>query len=156
VAIHPYLHDRNTYIGNSDIPEDFISTNELPLLTGVLALGFPLNLGTLNGKISPVATECETSSWLTSIPGEDPGLEFILLDKALAQGYSGAPIFVLPKIIDVPGLRAGGGVPYVVGICHSELSDIAGGKHSCIIPISYLLEIFEQPDFLQYESQSSK
>jgi hypothetical protein len=151
IAIHPYAYPRDQRFGNLDYPESFISTNELPLLTPVVALGFPLNLGTYGSRISPVVTACETSSWQTLIPGERPDLLFMLLDKALAQGYSGCPIFTRQKIVDVPGFHAGGPM-YLVGICHSELSDVAGGKHSTIVPISCLVDIFKQPDFLQYEA----
>jgi S1-C subfamily serine protease len=153
IAIHPYFRPTALHVGNSDLFEELISTNPLPLLSPVLALGFPLNLGTIGPKISPIATSCETSSGETTIPGEDPALAFILLDKALAQGYSGAPIFTETKGIDLPGFKAGGGQFYLIGICHSELGDAFGAKHATVVPISRLLEIFQQDDFRKYEAQ---
>lgn len=153
IAIHPYAHRTDQYLENSCLAEEqFVSTNELPLLTPVIALGFPLSLGTFGAKISPVATASETSSWQTVVPGEKENQTFILLDKALAQGYSGAPIFTRPQELNLSGLHAGGGPYMLIGICHSELSDVAGGKHSTIVPISCLVELFNQPDFLQYEA----
>jgi hypothetical protein len=156
VAVHPCLGYDNRLIANLSLAEDFISTNAVPLLTPVVALGFPLQLGTLNNKISPIATECQTSSWTTTVPNEKPALQFILLDKALAQGYSGAPIITREKILDVPGFHAGGGPVFLLGICRSQIGDVLGGKHAVIIPSSYILEVFQQPDFLEYEHRLPK
>jgi S1-C subfamily serine protease len=156
VAVHPCISFNNQFIANLNLAEDFISTNAVPLLTPIVALGFPLQLGTFNNKISPIATECKTSSWATTVPNENPNLEFILLDKALAQGYSGAPIITRENIIDVPGFHAGGGPVFIIGICRSELGDILGGKHAVIIPSSYILEVFQQPKFLEYENNLPK
>ena len=151
IALHPYAHSATADFGNKDIPDTFLSTNQLPLLTPVVAIGFPLNLGTMGPKLTPIATACETSCWTTTLPGERPELEFLLLDKALAQGYSGAPILTRQQVLDVPGFHAGGGPVLVIGICHSELFDAFGGKHAAIVPVSYLTELFQQPEFLQYE-----
>jgi hypothetical protein len=149
VAVHPYWRPDGMTIANSDLAEHMISTNQFDLLSPVCALGFPVNLGTTDHKISPIATECKISSWVTTVPNI-PGLNFIVLDKALAQGYSGAPIFTFEPL----GQNGSPVIGSVIGIYVAQTGDVLGGKHSIIVPSSYLLEIFQQPDFLAYEEKS--
>lgn len=110
-----------------------------------------MQLGTTGGKITLIATECKTSSWLTAVPTEDPSLEFLLLDKALAQGYSGAPIFSYSPGFSGPSAFLPGKPPVLVGLYRAQRADAAVGKHSIVVPASYLLEVFQQPEFLEFE-----
>lgn len=131
------------------VPKD----ETIELLTQVVVVGFPFSLGT-SDILSPIAKTTEIASWRTTIldPKVPPDVEFILLDDALAGGYSGAPVFVSP------GFQMIGGEPYVVkvprliGIQSLVISDQTGGKISCVVPISYLAEIYDSNEFKEYES----
>ncbi len=80
--------------------------------------------------MSPFAKQLQISSWITTIndPSVRPDMKFILLDQALAQGYSGSPVFaerptgtlVLGESYRPPVL--------LIGIMSGAMSDQTGGK----------------------------
>lgn len=65
-------------------------------------LGFPLGLG-LQGKFSPISKESKAASGLVSFPRADTKVDndFFLLDSPSIGGFSGAPVFILPKAYTV-------------------------------------------------------
>ncbi len=151
VALHLYRWPDEMHIANVDFNYQLLRTNTLGLLSPVCSLGFPFGFG-LGPKVSPIATECKIASWLTHVPEQNPELGFILLDKALAQGYSGAPIYTLPEpfkggaLVVTPGFQ-----PEIIGLLSGQQIDMGGGKVSLIVPASYILEIFQSPEFIEFE-----
>jgi hypothetical protein len=153
IAVHPFEFTEPSK--HSVISDDLFIKKDIniELLTKVCILWFPLNLG-VKELLSPVAKKTEIASWRTTISDNivRTDLEFILLDDDLAQGYSGAPVFISPE----PQMRGntftvGSIQPYLIGIQSMTISDKTGGKISLIIPISYLVEIFDSAEFKQYE-----
>jgi hypothetical protein len=154
LAVHPYLAFGGTSSSLEDLAESLVKTNELGLLTPVCAVGFPLGLG-VQPAISPIAVQCNIASALIELPdpqfNKAPGLRYILLDQALAQGYSGAPVLTLPSAIGPDGaLQAGLYRPVLVGVNSAQKSDLLGGKHSVVVPGRYLLEMFSSQDFIHF------
>lgn len=156
ISIHPMAYqDRFDLlaIGEDLFPKKDI---EITLLTPAYVLGFPMGLG-VKEKLSPIAKGTQIASRLTSIdfPGISPDLQFILLDQALAQGYSGAPVFYAEDIqsgVMIGGQRMKGGEKlHFVGILSASVSDKTGGKISLVIPISYIWDILESSEFRKYE-----
>ena len=94
ISVHPIAYNNNFDI--MAINETLYQKQgvEITLLNSSYIVGCPLGLGALE-KLSPVAKEAKIASKLTSIdkPRISPDLHFILLDQALSQGYSGAPVF---------------------------------------------------------------
>jgi len=141
ISIHPMAYqDRFELlaIGEDLFPKKDI---EISLLTPAYALGFPMGLG-VKEKLSPIAKGTQIASRLTSIdsPGISPDLQFILLDQALAQGYSGAPVFYTEDILSGVTIGTqhmkGGEKLHLVGILSGAFSDKTGGKISLVIPFT--------------------
>jgi hypothetical protein len=158
MAVHP--------IGYTDKPKhiSFPSLNipgedpEIPLLSTVWVMGFPLGLGT-SEPLSPIAKKAQIASKIIYLdsPDIDPNLKFIMLDEALAQGYSGAPVIWIEDVLSSAKvgqqhLKAGERI-HLIGIASMTFPDKTGGKISAIVPISYLMEIFHSSDFNAYEKQ---
>ena len=116
------------------------------ILDSVYAIGFPLALG-VGETLSPIAKECRIASLKQELSGPtENGMaisgSFILLDQALAQGYSGSPIYACPA----PNTLC------LLGLMSSVTSDATGGKVSLVVPIDYVIEILKSPQFLAYET----
>lgn len=159
ISIHPIVYPTQKldalHFNTNDISRNDI---KIELLTDVIILGFPLGLG-VHESISPIAKKTQIASNITTIdlPEISPSLKFYLLDQALAQGYSGSPVFCLESIpsgvfVGDRPISAGEKVT-LIGILSAGLSDATGGKISVVVPISYLWEILDSPVFLKYESQ---
>ena len=89
-----------------------------------------------------------------------PGVFQFFLDQALAQGYSGAPVFYVDEELSTAQLakrqnRIEGGL-HLLGVQSSDISDTTGGKLSIVVPIRYLWEILESEDFIRYEKMLPK
>lgn len=158
ISIHPMAYSNNFDI--MSIHESLYQKQgiEITLLNSSYIVGFPLGLGALE-KLSPVAKEAKIASKLTSIdrPRISPDLHFILLDQALSQGYSGAPVFYVEDIMSGVSIgnqpMKGGEKLHLLGLQSMALSDETGGKISLVVPISYIWDIFESQKFLTYEKQ---
>lgn len=161
ISIHPLCYSATL----DQLPIDeslFPKQNEdIPLLTPAYILGFPLGQG-VQENLSPLAKKTQIASRITSvdIPIISPELQFILLDQALAQGYSGAPVFYFEEVMSnllIAGQRMKRGEKlHFVGILSMGLSDKTGGKISLVVPISYLWDILESEDFRKYEKNLKK
>lgn len=153
VAIHPFGFTEKSK--HSLIAKDlFFNKDEpIPIGTDIYILGFPLHLG-VTSVLSPLSKKAETASSLTSISNSElsPNLLFILLDQDLAQGYSGAPVFISPELGFV-GQSIVSRKPKLIGIQSSTMSDQTGGKISLVVPAFYLTEIFESDLFKKFEEQ---
>jgi len=108
--------------------------------------------------MSPIAVQCNIASTLIELPepqfNKAPGLRYILLDQALAQGYSGAPVLTLPSATGLEGsLRIGGYHPRIVGVNSAQKSDQLGGKHTVVVPGKYLLEMFDSKEFIDFHQR---
>ncbi len=160
IAAHPIGYPKGVTIDllaikSSDCPK---IDKKIALLSSVYVLGFPLGIGAQNA-ISPVAKKTHVASNVTSLsdPKIDPTLKWLLLDEALAQGYSGAPVFCIEEIhskakVGTWPLKAGEKI-HLIGIQSLALKDATGGKLSSIVPISYLWDILQSRDFLEYEKK---
>ena len=156
ISVHPMAY--NSSFDIKSISQDLYPKQamEVTLLKSAYIVGFPLGLGVLD-KLSPVAKEAKVASKLTSIdnPSIPSDLHFILLDQALSQGYSGAPVFYIEDIMSTISIgnqfvKSGERLQFL-GLQSSALSDKTGGKISLVVPISYIWDIFESQDFLAYE-----
>lgn len=155
MAIHPFIFTEkpeHKYVQKSLFwTEDEV----IPLGTKVCVLGFPLNLG-VKDILSPILKKAEIASWKITVedPYLDPNLKFILLDEDLAQGYSGAPVFISPEPQMSDKTLMDFGIQLkLLGIMSMTISDQTGGKMSLVVPISYLNEIFTSNDFNEYEKR---
>jgi S1-C subfamily serine protease len=155
ISIHPMFYP--FMVDAAAIPEEFYPRVEpdVKLLSPAYVVGFPLGLGLLD-KLSPVAKEAKIASRLTSIadPNIPNDLHFYLLDQALSQGYSGAPVFYVEDIMSGVSIgnqrMKGGEILHLLGVQSSALSDQTGGKISIVVPISYIRDILESTDFQAY------
>ncbi|MBU0477454.1 serine protease [bacterium] len=158
ISVHPVAYNNSFDI--LAISEDLYpkQATEIILLNSAYIVGFPLGLGVLE-KLSPVAKEAKVASKLTSIdnPSISPDLHFILLDQALSQGYSGAPVFYIEDIMSGISIgnqqMKGGEKLHLLGLQSSALSDKTGGKFSLVVPISYIWDILESQEFRTYENK---
>lgn len=158
ISIHPLFFPKTTdqlHITDKFFPK---KDKHIPLLTPAYVLGFPMGLG-VQDKLSPLAKKTQIASRITSVnhPNISPELQFILLDQALAQGYSGAPVFYTEDVmsgIRIAGQRMKAGEKlHFVGIVSGAISDSTGGKISLVIPISYVWDILESDEFRKYEKK---
>lgn len=167
IAVHLFRNPAGEPFKCRDISDGMFmkSDKDAKLLTTVIILGFPLGQG-LTDMLSPLAKRTQIASGITSVdlPSVNPGLKFILLADALAQGYSGAPVFTCE---DVPlhtearnnAIQFNVSSPPIIqllGIQSSALSDATGGKISVVVPISYLFELFQSAEFKAYEKEVHK
>jgi len=155
ISIHPMGYQGA--VDAAAIPEDMFPKKEtdIKLLTPAYVVGFPLGLGVLD-KLSPVAKEAKIASKLTSIANPDipADLHFYLLDQALSQGYSGAPVFYVEDIMSGVMIgnqqMKGGEILHLLGLQSIALLDQTGGKISGVVPMTYIWDIFESRDFQTY------
>ena len=157
ISIYPLTYP-NLKADVLSLPECFFPKQEaeIRLLTAAYIVGFPLGLG-VQEKLSPIAKEAKIASRLTFIKGNQ--LPAFLLDQALSQGYSGAPVFYEDMI---PGAAVGGwsgrggATLHLLGLQSSALSDKTGGKISVVIPIAYIWDILESDEFKSYERELAR
>ena len=138
--------------------EDFIvpENQRVSIGTKVYIFGYPFGFGKTTKSLSPLVKKAEIASSITEIdhPLLSPDEKFVILDEDLAQGFSGAPVFVSPEPqMSDKGLVLGGTLPQLIGIQSRTISDSTGGKISLVIPSFYLTEIFESEEFKLYEEE---
>lgn len=156
IALHPIAYTLKP--DQLAIPKELIREEEIKikLLTDVIVLGFPLGQG-IHDVLTPIAKMAKIASDITPLdfPDINPKLKFYLLDQALAQGYSGSPVFCSEEILSGVSIGehplSGGDKITLIGIVSLSMSDINGGKISAVVPISYIREIFNSKDFIEYE-----
>lgn len=156
IAIHAMAYPEKVdalAVRTTDISKE---DRELKLLSNVYILGFPFGLG-LHNNISPIAKQAQIASNITSINNSNlnPNLKFYLLDQAIAQGYSGSPVYYAEETssgvyIGDRAIAVGEAIS-IIGIISGSLSDATGGKISLVVPISYLWDIINSDEFIKYE-----
>ncbi len=158
LAIHPIAYPLKKVMHLAINTNDILKEEKsVQLLSDIYILGFPLGLG-IHESISPIAKKAQIASNVTTLdhPNINPELKYYLLDQALAQGYSGAPIFCveeLPTGIKLAGQSITHEKIVLIGILSMGLSDATGGKFSLVVPILYLWDILKSEQFIKYESQ---
>lgn len=157
LSIHPMAYPSST--ATLSIPEELFprKDSDLPLLSPAYVLGFPMGQGAID-KLTPIAKGTQIASRETSldITTISPEIRFILLDQALAQGYSGAPVFYTEDIlsdatINNQRMKAGERL-HILGIQSSVIPDQTGGKMSLVVPVRYIWDILDSNEFRSYES----
>jgi trypsin-like peptidase len=152
IAIHPFSLAKNSeYMFISE--KLFVSKDEtVPLGTKASILGFPLGLGTI-GYLTPILRDTEVASWKLRMedPNIRPDVDVIILADPLADGYSGSPVFIYPVVRSHENGISTPSQPKLLGVVIDTLYDKTGGKMSCIVPVSYLLDIFNSDEFKKYE-----
>ncbi|MCK4293185.1 MAG: trypsin-like peptidase domain-containing protein [Planctomycetes bacterium] len=155
IAIHPYGYPPGIEAAVLSVPDELLDSNPQPLLSPVCCIGFPMNLGIAKDLFTPVAKHAYIANPSISIRkfDLDPTKRlFILLDEAMAQGFSGAPVFSLYSDSNA-NTRSGYSdlKPRLLGIVAGTKFDLTGGKFGYVVPVAHIMEIFEYPEFLQYE-----
>lgn len=148
VALIPYSRPKDLNVSAIDTPETWISTNAVSMLNPVFAVGFPMGLG-IGNVLEPVAKRCQVSAPRITLDGNTNSTPYILLDEALAQGYSGAPVYT-----DIPPMVLEHAFS-LVGLMSAVSSDVSGGKVSYVVPISAVFDIFKSEEFSKYQAQQN-
>lgn len=110
----------------------------------IWVFGFPRGLG--SATLQPVSQQYSRASEIERAKSDEfPVLaDYYFLDRPSVQGYSGAPLFV------VPGQFArGAGIVFrrdcaLVGLMAGTLSDNTGGKLAAVVPPRFVAEIFDR------------
>ncbi len=112
----------------------------------VTIIGYPLGLGGVylgpDGRVSPLTREVRPASSLVSLKRADtknPSVMF-LLDSPSIEGYSGAPVFILPGAHSKEGALVFAGRVVCVGLMHGTWSDGTGGKLGAVVPARFVAE----------------
>ena len=120
------------------------SEEEPPGLDAYLTtVGFPLKLG-IREKFSPIVKVSQPASGLFRYSRFDAKTEaiFFILDDPSVAGFSGAPVFRLPRI-RVGNISVSQGPFLCVGLVHGTFNDPTGGKFAAIVPSSFIHEAVE-------------
>lgn len=156
IAIHPIGFPTNLEALCSFMKEGMLESQLQELLSEVCIPGFPYTLGKDSTMLSPVVSQCRQISWPTEVPNEqrkDPRLKFILLDKRLGNGYSGALVLSLGHS-PAQSILKGHDMKLIGVVCESGTIEAKGGRDemTLVLPTSYLLDIFEYPEVKTYEA----
>lgn len=144
------------------IPVEKIFREPTELLTPVCVPGFPHQLGKDNINLGPLIETCDVVSWPAVLSNRYPQSKVIFLSKRLAVGYSGAPVFSLGEPPSRSPLSAH--TMNLVGIQSKRFvwpEKVVGKKEtaiitdelSIIVPVSYLLEVFESKEVEEFEKE---
>lgn len=117
-----------------DLTDNLIS-KDLEITT----IGFPLGLGAIGAKFTPLSYRTYVSSPLITLNRFDTGTpcDFIIMESPSTGGYSGGPVFDL-------GYHISGGMTttkehtILHGLVHGTISDPTGGKMGAVTPTKYL------------------
>lgn len=148
VAVLPYYRPTTLDVDAVDTPEGWAQTNRPALLSPVFAIGFPMGLG-VGETIEPVAKRCQISGPSITLDDNTNAPPYLLLDEALAQGYSGSPVY-----LDIPPMTTEHHFK-LLGVMSAVRSDISGGKVSYVAPISAMFDVFNTDEFKAYEKSKN-
>ncbi|MBU2900442.1 S1 family peptidase [Maribacter dokdonensis] len=102
-------------------------------------IGFPLGLGSVGAKFSPLSYRTYAAAPTITLPRFDNKVlcDFIILEMPSIGGYSGGPMFDLGYMIT--GMMSQTKEKTLLhGIVHGTISDPTGGKLAAITPCKYL------------------
>jgi len=129
------------YLNGRCFPYDHIETSDSQLSKDIelTTIGFPLGLGAMGAKFSPLTYRTYVASPTITLPRFDNKTEcdFIILELPSTGGYSGGPMFDLGYMIS--GMMTQTKEKTILhGIVHGTISDPTGGKLAAITPCKYL------------------
>lgn len=129
-----YINERCFPYEQIDISNNPIS-KDLELTT----IGFPLGLGAIGAKFSPLTYRTFVASPVITLPRFDNQVpsDFIILELPSIGGYSGGPTFDLGYVIS-GGMTTTKENTILHGIVHGTITDQTGGKLAAITPCKYL------------------
>ncbi len=129
------------YMQNRCFPYDHIELSCTPISKDIelTSIGFPLGLGAVGPKFSPLSFRTFVSSPQITLPRFDNQVncDFIILELPSIGGYSGGPLFDLGYIKSA-AIEMTKEKTILYGIVHGTLSDVTGGKLAAITPLKYL------------------
>lgn len=130
----PYLTGRCFPYEQIDITNNPIS-KDVELTT----IGFPLGLGSVGSKFTPLTYRTYVASPVITFPRFDNQVlsNFIILELPSIGGYSGGPTFDLGYVIS-GGMTTTKEHTILHGIVHGTITDETGGKLAAITPCKYL------------------
>jgi len=116
-----------------------ISNNPISKDIELTTIGFPLGLGAVGTKFSPLSYRTYAAAPSITLPRFDNKnqCDFIILELPSIGGYSGGPMFDLGYMIS--GLMKHTKEKTILhGLVHGTISDPTGGKLAAITPSKYL------------------
>lgn len=129
------------YVNERFYPYDHIDVSNNPLSKDIelTTIGFPLGLGALGAKFSPLSYRTYVAAPSITLPRFDNKVEcdFIILESPSVGGYSGGPLFDLGYMI-TGGMTSTKEKTLLHGIVHGTIPDQTGGKLAAITPCKYL------------------
>lgn len=122
-------------------PYNQIDTSNDPISKDVelTTIGFPLGLGAVGAKFSPLSYRTYAAAPSITLPRFDNQVQcdFIILELPSIGGYSGGPMFDLGYMIS--GMMTQTKEKTILhGLVHGTISDPTGGKLAAITPCKYL------------------
>ena len=122
-------------------PYDQIDLTSTPISKDIelTTIGFPLGLGAVGAKFSPLTYRSYVASpeiTLARFDNQIPS-DFIILELPSIGGYSGGPAFDLGYVIS-GGMITQKQNTILHGIVHGTIPDQTGGKLAAITPCKYL------------------
>ncbi|WP_459926206.1 trypsin-like peptidase domain-containing protein [Flavobacterium covae] len=115
------------------------STNPVSKDVELTTIGFPLGLGAVGAKFSPLSYRTYAAASSITLPRFDNQVQcdFIILELPSIGGYSGGPMFDLGYMIS--GMMTQTKEKTILhGLVHGTISDPTGGKLAAITPCKYL------------------
>lgn len=130
----PHLKERCFPYDQIDLTINPIS-KDIELTT----IGFPLGLGAVGAKFSPLTYRSYVASPIITLPRFDNQIpsDFIILELPSIGGYSGGPTFDLGYVIS-GGMTTTKEKTILHGIVHGTITDQTGGKLAAITSCKYL------------------
>lgn len=116
-----------------------ISNNLISKDVELTTIGFPLGLGSLGPKFSPLTYRSYASSPMITLSRFDNKIpcDFLILESPSIGGYSGGPLFDLGYVIVGTSMTTKEKT-ILHGLVHGTIPDITGGKLAAITPCKYL------------------
>lgn len=120
-----------------------VSDNSISKDVELTIIGFPLGLGAIGSKFSPLSYRTYMSAPVITLPRFDNNVncDFVILELPATGGYSGGPVFDLGYQIS-GALTSTKENTILHGIVHGAISDQTGGKLAAITPCKYLKDWF--------------
>jgi S1-C subfamily serine protease len=117
-----------------------LTTNPVSKDIELTTIGFPLGLGVVGAKFSPLTYRSYVASPVITLLRSDNQIpsDFIILELPSIGGYSGGPTFDLGYVIS-GNITSTKQNTKLHGIVHGTISDETGGKLAAITPCKYLM-----------------
>jgi S1-C subfamily serine protease len=131
----------SSFLQGRCFPYNQIDTSSNPVSKDVelTTIGFPLGLGAVGAKFSPLSYRTYAAAPSITLPRFDNKVQcdFIILELPSIGGYSGGPMFDLGYMIS--GMMTQTKEKTILhGLVHGTISDPTGGKLAAITPCKYL------------------